>query len=46
MQAIGAAYLLFISLNHLFRKFILHRNEDESAEDAAISKPKKVQVFG
>lgn len=24
MQAIGAAYLLFISLNHLFRKFILH----------------------
>lgn len=32
MQAIGAAYLLFISLNHLFRKFILHRNEDESAE--------------
>lgn len=45
MQAIGAAYLLFISLNHLFRKFILHRNEDESAEDAAISKPKRFRFL-
>ncbi|MFB9973754.1 TerC family protein [Allobacillus sp. SKP2-8] len=45
MQAIGAAYLLFISLNHLFRKFILHRNEDESTEDAAVSKPKKGSGF-
>ncbi|MFC0014086.1 MULTISPECIES: TerC family protein [Allobacillus] len=44
MQAIGAAYLLFIALNHLFRKFVLHK-ADESAEDSAISKPKKGSGF-
>nr|WP_289037811.1 TerC family protein [uncultured Allobacillus sp.] len=44
MQAVGAAYLLFISLNHLFRKYVLHK-ADESAEDAAISKPKKGTGF-
>ncbi|MCP8617371.1 TerC family protein [Salirhabdus salicampi] len=27
VQALGAAYLLFISLNYLFRKFVLHRAE-------------------
>lgn len=32
VQAIGALYLLFIALNHIFRKFIVKKAEEESAE--------------
>jgi YkoY family integral membrane protein len=35
VQAIGAAYLLFIALNHLFRKFVIKRDREnpESTEE-------------
>lgn len=32
VQAIGALYLLFIALNHIFRKFIVKKAEEEAAE--------------
>lgn len=32
VQAIGAIYLLFIALNHIFRKFIIKKAEVEAAE--------------
>lgn len=41
VQAIGAAYLLFIALNHLYRKHIVKKSE----EKAGIAKAKKGSGF-
>ncbi|GAE34846.1 TerC family protein [Halalkalibacter akibai] len=41
VQAIGAVYLLFIALNHIFRKFIIKKAEDSIEE----SKQKKQSGF-
>ncbi|MCR2804576.1 TerC family protein [Paenibacillus soyae] len=40
VQAIGALYLLFIALNHIFRKVIVKKGE-ESADKKAGKEPKK-----
>jgi len=43
VQAIGALYLLFISLNHIFRKVLVKKGEEEA--DEAAGKPKKQSGF-
>ncbi|WP_424767594.1 TerC family protein [Paenibacillus sp. sgz302251] len=40
VQAIGALYLLFIALNHLFRKVLVKKAEDEAAEEQKKEKKK------
>ncbi|WP_138755941.1 TerC family protein [Paenibacillus sinopodophylli] len=40
VQAIGAVYLLFIALNHIFRKLIVKKAED-SADKSSGKEPKK-----
>jgi len=37
IQAIGAIYLIFIAVNHLFKKFVLHKEEDKNMEDKPAS---------
>jgi YkoY family integral membrane protein len=41
VQAIGAAYLIFMCLNHLFKHFIKHKSGEEEKEE----KPKKQSGF-
>jgi YkoY family integral membrane protein len=41
VQAIGAAYLLFIAINHLWRRFVVHRAETA----VAVDKPEKKSGF-
>jgi len=43
VQAIGALYLLFISLNHIFRKVLVKKGEEEADKEAG--KPKKQSGF-
>ena len=45
MQALGAAYLLFIALNHLFRKFVVKKEENDSLEGHPNKKPKRGSGF-
>lgn len=40
VQAIGALYLLFIALNHIFRKVIVKKGEDSAAQKSG-KEPKK-----
>ncbi|CAM4427978.1 TerC family protein [Paenibacillus alkaliterrae] len=40
VQAIGALYLLFIALNHIFRKILVKKAEDEAAENEKKEKKK------
>ncbi|TSB45435.1 TerC family protein [Alkalicoccobacillus porphyridii] len=42
IQAIGALYLLFIALNHMFRKHVVNKYD---TKDKAIKKPKKKSGF-
>ena len=42
VQAIGAAYLLFMCFNHLFKHFIKHKSGDEDSKE---EKPKKQSGF-
>ena len=44
VQAIGAAYLIFMCLNHLFKHFIKHKSGDEDSEEKKNRKNKV--VFG
>jgi len=37
LQAIGAAYLIFIGLNHLFRKFVLHKDRAAREQEEAVA---------
>lgn len=41
VQAIGALYLLFIALNHIFRKFIQHKFDKSNDENEESETPKK-----
>ncbi|WP_166245410.1 TerC family protein [Paenibacillus turpanensis] len=43
VQAIGAVYLLFIALNHIFRKLIVKKGEAEAAKE--MGKPQKQSGF-
>lgn len=43
VQAIGALYLLFISLNHIFRKFVVKKQEDDVKKE---KKEKKGSFWG
>lgn len=38
VQAIGAIYLLFMALNHIFRKVIIKKKDDETKADAPAKK--------
>lgn len=40
VQAIGALYLLFIALNHIFRKLIVKKGEDSANQNAGKEKKK------
>src|SRR6476660_2736990 len=43
VQAIGAAYLIFMCLNHLFKHFIKHKSGDKDSKEQ--EKPKKQSGF-
>jgi YkoY family integral membrane protein len=41
VQAIGALYLLFMAFNHIFRKWVKGKAEDDSETDKSEEKPEK-----
>ena len=45
VQAIGALYLLYISINHIVKKMLSGRNKTDEAADDAPKKPKKQSGF-
>jgi integral membrane protein, YkoY family len=45
VQAIGALYLLFIALNHIFRKTLIKKQADKPKEEAEGAAPKKGAGF-
>lgn len=45
VQAIGALYLLFMAFNHIFRKLVKSKGEEDSESEELEEKPKKKSGF-